>query len=101
VTITVAIAGVIVTVIVTGGGQVEAVELNTLEVGFDDVEGAAELVETLDAVVDIICDELELPVDDAAADVELGDGEAELELLEVVVVVVWKYDEELDTAELE
>ena len=105
VTVIVAIGGVAVTVIVTGGGHVEAVELNALEVGFEDVEGAAELVKTLEDV-DIICDELGLLVDDTTfvddttLD-EVGDGEGELELLsEVVVVVVWKNDEELATEEL-
>ena len=104
VTVIVAIGGVAVTVIVTGGGHVEAVELlNALEVGFEDVEGGAELVKTLEDVledVDIICDELGLLVDNTTLD-EVGDGEAELELLsEVVVVVVWKNDEELATEEL-
>ena len=90
--------------IVTGGGHVEAVELNALEVGFEDVEGGAELVKTLEDVledVDIICDELGLLVDDTTLEVEVGDGDGELELLsEVVVVVVWKNDEELATEEL-
>jgi hypothetical protein len=90
VTVTVAGCGVAVIVIVTGGGHVE---LNTLELGLEDVDGV--WVETTVLRVEDACEVVEaaLVVEIAALELVFGEGEAELELLlEVVAVVVWKYD---------
>ena len=80
------IGGVAVIVIVTGGGQVE---LKTLELGLEDVNGASVLVEVVTP-----CDELEaeLVVEDTTLEVDVGDGDAEVELVVVVVVVVHDLD---------
>ena len=72
-TVTVCIGGVAVIVIVTGGGQVE---LKTLELGLDEVDGVA-------VVVVVVTTWAELDVEEATLVVDVGDGE-----VEVVVVVV-------------
>ena len=88
----VAVAGVAVTVIVIGGGHVE---LKTLELGFEDVDG--DWVETT-----VLRVEAGLVVERGALELLVCDDKAELDVLEiVVVVVVWKYDDEETLIEYE
>ena len=86
VTVTVAIAGVAVTVMVTGGGQVEAVVLKTLELGFDEVVCVVAVLLLVVIVVDIGAElDDELVVEDTVLVVDVGDGEAEVDVVLVRV----------------
>lgn len=76
--------GVAVIVIVTGGGHVEE---NTLQVGFEDVDGAS-LETEVEMVVAVLEGEFVVEGGELEVDEGDGDGEAELELLLAVVVVV-------------